>query len=107
MGYQICIIKSDFEGWFLFDDWKDYIIHSTDVISDIGKFIDVYQTLYRQYSKCRNQIKIGDYDILAMSNPKEVTYCESCEEDLQIYYSFIILKDNHVCNSPVNLSGII
>ncbi len=38
----------------------------------------------------------GKYNIYAFYNNCDMNYCEDCEEDLQIFYSFIVLQNNEV-----------
>ena len=39
---------------------------------------------------------VGKYNIHAFYNNCDLNFCEDCEEDLQIFYSFIVLNNKEV-----------
>ncbi|MBU6114245.1 DUF1033 family protein, partial [Mammaliicoccus lentus] len=45
--------------------------------------------------KYANEI-VGKYNIHAFYNNCDIAFCEDCEEDLQIFYSILILNDNSI-----------
>ena len=72
--WTVTKIRADYEGWWLFSDWPE--------INQCKVQFDNYVT--------------GKYNIYAFYNNCDMNYCEDCEEDLQIFYSFIVLQNNEV-----------
>ncbi|PTK42996.1 hypothetical protein BUZ48_08720, partial [Staphylococcus hominis] len=46
--------------------------------------------------KYYNNYVIGKYNIYAFYNNCDLNFCEDCDEDLQIFYSFIVLNNKEV-----------
>lgn len=93
--YKIVTIRTDYEGWWLFDDWKDYIIKEIEC-QDYDEMVIQYQNLLNQYqTKFTNEL-VGKHNIHAFYNNCDLSYCEDCEEDMQIFYSILILNDNSI-----------
>ena len=62
-----------------------------------------FDDMFKHYQQLINQCKVqfdnyvtGKYNIYAFYNNCDMNYCEDCEEDLQIFYSFIVLQNNEV-----------
>ncbi|ULG73299.1 DUF1033 family protein [Macrococcus brunensis] len=93
--WEVIIIRADYEGWWLFEGWQDHIIHQEQADSE-EKFERVYQErLKLMREKFTNEL-IGKYQIHAFYNNCELQYCEDCEEDLQIFYSLITLRNGEI-----------
>ncbi|TDM04733.1 DUF1033 family protein [Macrococcus carouselicus] len=100
--WDVIIIRADYEGWWLFDDWHDHIIHK-ESYHDYESFKQAYQYTLAEMKKRFSNERIGKYGIYAFHNNCELEYCEECEEDMQIFYSLIALKDGEIYYKQVNL----
>lgn len=90
--YQVAIVKADYEGWWLFDEWKDNIYKSYDF--DTCEAMETfYHELVYTMTADYHSYKKGKYDMIAFFNVCELEYCEDCEEDVQIYYTPIMIAD--------------
>ena len=58
--------------------------------------LDAYKALIKQSKKDYDNYVVGKFNIHAFYNNCDMNYCEDCEEDLQIFYSFIVLNNNEV-----------
>lgn len=93
--WKVVTMRADYEGWWLFDDWTDHIIHEI-ICNDFDEMLTAYNDLLTSYKeKYANEI-IGKYNIHAFYNNCDIAFCEDCEEDLQIFYSILILNDNSI-----------
>lgn len=93
--WKVVTIRTDYEGWWLFDDWKEHIINEI-ICTEYNEMLKEYLNLIEKYkSKFANEV-IGKHNIHAFYNNCEIAYCEDCEEDLQIFYSVLILNDNSI-----------
>ncbi|OFP27537.1 hypothetical protein HMPREF2997_05365 [Staphylococcus sp. HMSC057C08] len=89
------IIRADYEGWWLFDDWRDNIYEQFQ--------FEQYEDMLKKYREliCLSKMKFdnfikGKYNIYAFYNNCDMGFCEDCDEDMQIFYSFIVLYNNEV-----------
>ncbi|PTJ99811.1 DUF1033 family protein, partial [Mammaliicoccus sciuri] len=65
--YKIVTIRTDYEGWWLFDDWKDYIIKEIEC-HDYEEMVNQYHNLLNQYqTKFTNEL-VGKHNIHAFYN---------------------------------------
>jgi len=93
--WEVIIIRADYEGWWLFEGWQDFIIYQEQADTE-EKFEKIYkERLKLMREKFTNEV-IGKYNIHAFYNNCELHYCEDCEEDLQIFYSLIPLKNGEI-----------
>lgn len=88
-------IRTDYEGWWLFDDWRNFIVEQYQ-FQDYDVMLKKYQELI-----CLSKLKFdnftrGKYNIYAFYNNCDMKFCVDCDEDMQIFYSFIVLYNNEV-----------
>ncbi|TDM15400.1 DUF1033 family protein [Macrococcus bovicus] len=100
--WEVIIMRADYEGWWLFEDWRDHIIHQEKMDNK-----EMFENVYKQHlevmrDKFKNEV-VGKYNIHAFYNNCELHYCEDCEEDLQIFYSLIALKNGEIYYDKVKL----
>lgn len=87
--FSIILMEADFEPWWQFDDieekyteiksFNDFTIYEEEAMQIIEKFESLYD---------RHEQREGKY--FAFWNEGDVTFCESCDEDLQNYYGIIL-----------------
>ncbi|AMG60721.1 DUF1033 family protein [Staphylococcus lugdunensis] len=93
--WTVAKIRADYEGWWLFSDWTDKIVKQNS-FSTYTEMLDAYKALIKQSKKDYDNYVVGKFNIHAFYNNCDMNYCEDCEEDLQIFYSFIVLNNNEV-----------
>ena len=92
---QLPKLEFDYEGWWLFSDWTDKIIEQYQFTS--------YDEMLNYYKNIISKVKIITI-IMLLENTifmrfitiGDLNFCEDCEEDLQIFYSFIVLNNKEV-----------
>ncbi|MCG1009150.1 DUF1033 family protein [Salinicoccus sp. ID82-1] len=92
---SIVILKADYEGWWLFEGWQDNIIrqYSYDSEKDMR---EAYAEVKQQMGEKFHSSKDGKYRLTAYFNGCELEYCDDCDEDLQIYYTPMMIKNDEL-----------
>ncbi|MBE5662717.1 DUF1033 family protein, partial [Staphylococcus sp. SS21] len=93
--WTVTKIRADYEGWWLFSDWPDNIVEQYEY-QTFDDMLAHYQQLINHCKVKFDNYVTGKYNIYAFYNNCDMNYCEDCEEDLQIFYSFIVLQNNEV-----------
>ncbi|MCG1770203.1 regulatory protein MsaA [Staphylococcus epidermidis] len=93
--WTVVKIRADYEGWWLFDDWPQKIVEQSE-FTTYEQMMEYYINVLNHSKKRYDNYVVGKYNIHAFYNNCDLNFCEDCEEDLQIFYSFIILKNNEV-----------
>ncbi len=91
--YEVVIVKADYEGWWLFDDWQEDIINRHQ-FNDIAAMTSGYNAIINQMKSKYNSYVQGKYGLYAFFNACEIEFCEDCDEDVQIYYTPIMTQNN-------------
>ncbi|MCU5745540.1 regulatory protein MsaA [Staphylococcus sp. SQ8-PEA] len=99
--WTVTKIRADYEGWWLFSDWTDCITDCHQYHT-YEKMLEAYQKLIDDAKSYYDNYVVGKYNIYAFYNNCDLGFCEDCGEDLQIFYSFIVLNNNEVFyNLPI------
>lgn len=93
--WTVTKIRTDYEGWWLFEDWKNHIIE-TYCFDTYDSFLKNYEKLIREAKANYDNCIVGKYNMYAFYNNCDMNYCEHCDEDLQIFDSFIILNNEKI-----------
>ena len=96
--YEVVIVKADYEGWWLFDGWQDDIINRHQ-FNDIAQMLSGYKAIIEQMKNDYSSYIQGKYDLCAFFNACEIEFCEECDEDVQIFYTPIMTKNNEFYNN--------
>lgn len=85
---EIIYMKADYEPWWQFEGWEQHIIekHSFENKAEANSFLDSkLAELREKFPKEK-----GKHDkFWAFWSEKEQCFCESCDDDLQIYHGLI------------------
>ncbi|AID01345.1 DUF1033 family protein [Staphylococcus xylosus] len=99
--WTVAKIRADYEGWWLFSDWTDHIVEQYD-FETYDEMLNFYKSLILKSKNSFDNYLVGKHNIHAFYNNCELGFCEDCDEDLQIFYSFIVLNKNEVYfNLPI------
>ncbi|WP_041090009.1 DUF1033 family protein [Jeotgalibacillus soli] len=85
--------KSDAEPWWFLEGWEEDVIEQwtfSEKETAFAKYVNKIQELSVKYPK--NRIKKGTQ--IAFWNEDEILFCESCDDDLQIYHGLLIMYNN-------------
>ncbi|MFO3692993.1 DUF1033 family protein [Staphylococcus felis] len=99
--WKLVKIRADYEGWWLFDDWTEHIVEEQHYDS-YQAFIDAYTQIIKRSMNFYDNYILGKYNIYAFYNNCDLNFCEHCDENLQIFYSYITLENEQIFyNMPV------
>ena len=90
--FSINIIKCDYEGWWLFEDWRDNIIAVYEFTTE-EDMLGFYRQLVMQMKDHFGCYNIGKFQMITFFNTCDREYCEDCDEDLQMYISPIMVRN--------------
>ena len=93
--WTVAKIRADYEGWWLFEDWPEKVVERFN-FNSYEDMLKQYRQLLCKCKECFDNYLVGKYNIYTFYNNCDLNYCDDCEEDLQIFYSFIISKNNEV-----------
>lgn len=93
--WTVAKIRADYEGWWLFSDWTDHIVEQYH-FDNYEEMLSYYQSIIGNSKQFYDNYLVGKYNIHAFYNNCELGFCEDCDEDLQIFYSYILLNNNEV-----------
>lgn len=96
--YEVVIVKADYEGWWLFDGWQDDIINRHQ-FNDTAQMLSGYKAILEQMKNDYSSYIQGKYGLCAFFNTCEIEFCEECDEDVQIFYTPIMTKNNEFYNN--------
>lgn len=91
--YQVIALYGEYEPWWFFDDWKDDIVSQNDYATfqeASGAYQQIYSELEMQYPYKETKKSY----LTAFWNETEIRYCEDCEDDIQLFHSIMLLKDD-------------
>lgn len=86
--YEIIYMKADYEPWWAFEGWEEFIMEK--VIFD--KEEEARSFLEKKLNDLRGKFpkeEMRNDKYWAFWSVKEQCYCESCEDDLQIFHGII------------------
>lgn len=89
--YKIIYMKADYEPWWKFDDFESKIVEVFEFETEEQFQVGVEKLLKEfrmNYSNEEN--REGKY--YAFWNEEEKEYCDSCDEENQIYHGIIVEK---------------
>lgn len=86
--FEVIYMKADYEPWWLFEGWEQHIVekHTFETQADAQSYLNEKQVELR--GKFPKE-KVKDEKYWAFWSEKEVCFCESCDDDLQIYHGLI------------------
>lgn len=93
--WEVTKIRTDYEGWWLFDDWMEHIIE-TYYFETYSSFMNTYEQLIKEAKSTYDNCVVGKHNMYTFYNNCDMNYCEHCDEDLQLFDSFIILNDEKI-----------
>lgn len=86
--YEIIYMKADFEPWWQFEGWEEYIVNKWEFETEeqYDKFLeDLLQSMRKKYpcERLKNDFYYAFWD------EEELEYCEGCDEDAQVFHGII------------------
>lgn len=85
---EIIYMKADYEPWWAFEGWEEHIIekHTFSSTKDALEFLEKILGEFRE--KFPHE-KVKEDRYWAFWSEKEQCFCESCDDELQLYHGLI------------------
>ena len=99
--YEVVVVKADYEGWWLFEGWQDDIVERFPAKNQ-ADLIKLYQKIVLEMKEKYTSYQEGKYHLIAFFNACELEYCEDCGDDMQLFYTPIMTKNNEFLNCIEN-----
>ncbi|RXK19214.1 DUF1033 family protein [Macrococcus sp. DPC7161] len=90
--YEVITMRADYEGWYLFDDYRSKI-KTSDTFDQFILAQEKFNQLINDYELHFKHKLIGKGNVHVFYNNCEIEFCESCDDDVQIFHSVLILED--------------
>lgn len=87
--YKIIYMKADFEPWWQFEEWEDYIVEEYVFESKEMYEKGLSEILGNFRNKYEHEMVKKD-KFYAFWKEDEIMYCEGCDEDAQLYHGLIL-----------------
>ncbi|BCB04273.1 DUF1033 family protein [Bacillus sp. KH172YL63] len=91
--WTVLTTKSDAEPWWFFEGWERDIVSERKFESRqaaLDAFLEEMKALKRQYPESKRKRE----NTIAFWNPEEISFCEACDDDLQLYHGLVIFEGN-------------
>lgn len=95
MTYQVYVIKSFDEPWWLTSEWDRADVITKKDFTEEDAAITFYLQQVAKMKPSYERIKTREEIFTALWNPGEVAYCVPCENDEQLYLGIFIYIDEN------------
>lgn len=107
-NWEVIVTKGESEPWWFFPEWRNDIIEMytyTDSTAATQKYLSLFQRLKKGFEN----VKVKKTSLAAFWNKEDVSYCEYCDDDSQLYYGLLILLNGEPYQFPdsdeIRISG--
>ena len=92
--FEVIYMKAEFEPWWMFEEWEEMVLsrHSFENILEAKKHLENMLQNFR--AKYENEAMKKDC-FYAFWTEDEKSFCEACDNDLQIYHGIILLREGN------------
>lgn len=90
--HEVVYMKTDYEPWWMFDDWQDEIV-SRQEFSSAQQAHAYLTTLINDFDLRFSMKEKRAPAFFCYWNEEELEYCEKCEEELQVFHGLIWLEN--------------
>lgn len=90
--HEVIYMKAEFEPWWMFEEWEEKIVSSKIFVCKI-EAQKYWDQLVEQLKGMYPQSEIRDEAFAAFWREGEIEYCESCDDDMQMYHGILWLEN--------------
>lgn len=91
--YEVIYMKADYEPWWMFEGWQE-MVRLRRAFEELDAAIEFANSMLEEMRSRFSHEKTRKGSFTAFWNPGEKTYCDGCDEDLQLYHGVFLLKDS-------------
>lgn len=96
--HELIYMKAEFEPWWMFEEWKEKVI-SGKRFDDAEKAGAYYRQMIEGFKKKYPQWEFRGKAFSAFWREGEIEYCESCDDDMQMYHGILWLENGEPIKS--------
>ncbi|WP_432355688.1 DUF1033 family protein [Sporosarcina sp. A2] len=89
--YEVIYMKADYEPWWMFEDWEE-MVRKRQSFEDLDEAIEFAHVIIEKMRISFSHEKTRKDTFMAFWNPGERTYCDGCDDDLQLYHGVFLLN---------------
>ncbi|MGG0644437.1 DUF1033 family protein [Sporosarcina gallistercoris] len=90
--YEVIYMKADYEPWWMFEGWEE-MVRLRRSFEELEDAVEFANSIMDEMRRCFSHEKTRKGSYAAFWNPGERTYCDGCDDDLQLYHGVFMLKD--------------
>ncbi|MEW9501753.1 DUF1033 family protein [Jeotgalibacillus marinus] len=90
--WRIIQLKSDAEPWWFLDGWRDDTVNEWTFNEKEAAF-DFYRVIIEEMVTKYPNVRVKRGTQIAFWCEGELLFCDSCDEDLQLYHGILMMKD--------------
>lgn len=85
---KIIYMKADYEPWYEFEGWEEHIVEQVS-FKEENEALEFLNKKLEEFRRNFPFEKVKGDKYWAFWSVKEQCFCDSCDEDLQIYHGII------------------
>lgn len=89
--YEVIYMKADYEPWWMFEGWEEMVRVRRSFV-ELDEAVEFANSIMDEMRRCFSKEKTRKGTYAAFWNPGERTYCDGCDDDLQLYHGVFMLK---------------
>ncbi|GLC89123.1 hypothetical protein LYSBPC_22500 [Lysinibacillus piscis] len=89
--YTIVYMKADYEPWWQFEGWQQWI-QTEETFETKEQFEAVLQQKLQHFRSIYQHEAVKEDKYWAFWSDNEMCYCDSCDDDVQIYHGIIAMQ---------------
>lgn len=90
--HEVVYMKAEFEPWWMFEEWEEKVL-SRKTFSSKVEARNYWDGLMEELKRKYPLSEIREPAFAAFWREGEIEYCESCDDDMQMYYGLLWLEN--------------
>lgn len=90
--HEVIYMKAEFEPWWMFEEWEEKVVSRKTFVRKTEAEAYRHQ-LMEQLKRKYPQSEIREEAFAAFWREGEIEYCESCDDDMQMYHGILWLEN--------------
>ena len=90
--YEVIYMKADYEPWWMFEGWEEMVRLRKD-FEEKQEAIAFALHIMEKMRESFSHEKARKESFVAFWNPGERTYCDGCDDDMQLYHGVFLTYD--------------
>ena len=90
--HELIYMKAEFEPWWMFEEWEEKVI-SRQQFAHAEEANVYYQQMAEDFEGKYPRAEFRGKAFAAFWREGEIEYCESCDDDMQMYHGILWLEN--------------